>query len=150
MSWLKWLKMGLSEQASASAKAGAASTQRVMARTGRARKSGEAYSKEWVKVLEDNDQQRDPADTYTWELHEEATQIQPKRSGKAPDQPPRSAAADPDATRTMELQLGGDSGEDPWGVQKGKAGMVATRKDGVNPYDTGLFDATWTGRFDQR
>lgn len=150
MSWLKWLqKMGLSEPAPAPAGAGAASTQRAMVRTSRSRRSGEAYSKEWVKVLEDNDQQPDPDDTYTWELYEEATQIQPGRPDRIPTRS-RPAVADPDATRTMELQPGGDADEDPWGVKKGKPGIIAASKDGVNPYDTGLFDATWTGRFDQR
>ena len=64
----------------------------------------------------------------------------------------RPAASEPYDTFTWELQEG-DTPDDPWGLQKKKdAASTQSRKqqEGGNPYDTGVFNASWTGRFDRR
>jgi hypothetical protein len=119
------------------------------------RRGGDAYAREWVKVLEETGPGRDPNSTYTWELEPEATgQMRPPKSKRPPasrhpakERP--KPAVDPYDTYTFDLQEG-DSPDDPWGLNKDQPPATSTRKDGVNPYDTGVFDTTWTGRFDQR
>jgi hypothetical protein len=140
MSWVKWLKGKSVGQTPAADKP-------VVPRTAAParRKGGEAYAKEWVKVLEETGPERDPGSTYTWELQPEKAQ-----GGSKPASRPGAKPTEPYDTYTWELQEG-DSPDDPWGLQKKEAEATAARKkDGVNPYDTGVFDASWTGRFDQR
>ena len=64
------------------------------------------------------------------------------RSAKAPPQDPYDSFTweVPDAT----------SPEDPWGLQQPDPPQRAAQPRGGNPYDTGVFNASWTGRFDER
>ncbi len=144
MSWVEWLK-GLTERLPGTEGESTATATRAPVRVRSPRKGGDAYAKEWVKVLEETGPDRDPANTYTWELNTDATR--PAAPAKKPSKP---AAPDPADTYTWELQEG-DSPDDPWGLnQDPPPQQQVSKKDGVNPYDTGVFDATWTGRFDQR
>ena len=145
MSLVEWLK-GLTERRDGDAGDAPAKTH-AQARPRRARKGGEAYAKEWVKVLEENGSARDEFNTYTWELKPDGrgTASAGTKPGRKTEQP----ATDPFDTYTWELQET-DSKDDPWGLNKDPAPAKPAQKDGVNPYDTGVFDASWTGRFDQR
>ncbi len=152
MSLVDWLK-GLTERPEGEG-AGAASPKtggRVRTRPPRAGR--ESYAKEWVKVLEENAADHDPFNTYTWELKpDEATgAITPQTAKPAVKLAAKTAKQQPDVfdTYTWELQEG-DTPDDPWGLKKDPPPEKPIRKDGVNPYDTGVFDATWTGRFDKR
>ncbi len=144
MSWVEWLKEWADRRPGRSAGAPARPTP-----ASRARQGGEAYAQEWVKVLEHNGPERNAFDTYTWELDADATAAQqaaapPAR--KAANQPP----TDPFDTFTWEVPET-DSRDDPWGLKKQAAEAAKpTKKDGINPYDTGVFEAGWTGRFDKR
>lgn len=144
MSWVKWLK-GKPEDKPAATGAHSGAGNR------RARRGGEAYSNEWVKVLEETAPDRDPNGTYTWELHPEADR--PKApAGIASGQPKsKSKPKEPFDTFTWELQEN-ESAEDPWGLQQQETQAQAKKDaDGVNPYDTGVFQRGWgTGRFDRR
>ncbi len=144
MSWVEWLK-GLAERRPGAADA--AEEPRKPARVRPPRKGGDAYAKQWVRVLEDTAQGGDPSNTYTWELNA-ASETGRSRRPAAPKKA-SSAKTDPFDTYNWELQEG-DSPDDPWGLNKTAPPQAVTKKDGVNPYDTGVFDATWTGRFDQR
>jgi hypothetical protein len=111
-------------------------------------KGGDAYAKEWVKVLDDASTRRDPNATYTWELHPEADQP-PATGADAGARPTRGKGKrDPFDTYTWEVTET-DSVEDPWGLKTEQPKPQETG-DGVNPYDTGVFNAGWTGRFDRR
>jgi hypothetical protein len=148
MSWVEWLK-GLAERLPGADGEATAGVTRAPVRVRKPRKGGDAYAKEWVKVLEETGPDRDPANTYTWELHTDKTK--PAARGVSTLTKPAKPAqpADPFDTYTWELQEG-DSAEDPWGLNKAPPTENHSKKNGVNPYDTGVFDATWTGRFDQR
>lgn len=147
MSWVKWLKGKTDGAANATDDTAAP---RTGAPPRRSRKGGDAYAKEWVKVLEEASPERDPSSTYTWELQAEGPP-QPVSPAAAAPTRKRSASQEPYDTYTWELQEG-ESPEDPWGLQKKEAEAVEAKKkrDGINPYDTGVFNASWTGRFDQR
>lgn len=145
MSWVEWLK-GLAERLPG-ADSGADSGSPGQVRP--PRKGGDAYARQWVRVLEDSAPPVDPASTYTWELHTESATGRGRRPAAQGQSASPPAKADPFDTYTWELQEG-DSPEDPWGLNKTAPPQAVTRKDGVNPYDTGIFDASWTGRFDQR
>ena len=146
MSLVDWLK-GLTERPSGEGE------ERVSAKTSRPararppHKGGESYAKEWVKVLEESAPDRDPFNTYTWEL--KPGEVTGSVTPQSPKAKPGKPEADPFDTYTWELQEG-DSPDDPWGLKKDPAAEKPAKKDGVNPYDTGVFDASWTGRFDQR
>ena len=142
MSLVEWLK-GLTERAPGGA-GDAPARARGAARVRGPRKGGYAYASEWVKVLEESGPDRDPFNTYTWELKPDATGPVPP----AP-KPGKKPPTEPFDTYTWELQEG-DSRDDPWGLKKDPALAKPAQKDGVNPYDTGVFDANWTGRFDER
>jgi hypothetical protein len=143
MSWVEWIK-GLAERRSAPANATATATHRLPTSVRRPRKGGQAYAREWVKVLEDNTAERDPASTYTWELGSEPARPRPRAAGT---EAPASPEFD---TYSWELQEG-SSPDDPWGLkEENKPVHPTSPKDGINPYDTGVFDATWTGKFDRR
>ena len=146
MSLVEWLK-GLTERMP-----GAGEARREDPWPGQVRaprKGGEAYAKEWVKVLEESAPNRDPFNTYTWELKPEATR------GAPPAARSRSAGKT-GATPIPSIPIPGSStsatrAEDPWGLKRERrAAPKPEQKDGVNPYDTGVFDASWTGRFDKR
>lgn len=149
MSWVEWLK-GMAERLPGG-DGGDDRAPRAPVKVRGPRKGGEAYAREWVKVLEETAPDRDPSSTYTWELNAEAGKTgsgraAPQRKGAQP-----APAQDPFDTYTWELQES-DSPEDPWGLKKtGETpAPKVSKQGGVNPYDTGVFDATWTGRFDQR
>ncbi|CAG0938003.1 hypothetical protein GPROT2_00105 [Gammaproteobacteria bacterium] len=158
MGWVKWLK-GLAGNGQAGAGPGRARPPGT-ARAGR--RPGEAYASEWVKVLEDNAPARDTMNTYTWELQPDeetgalrrpppaaarATAPAPRERQAAPDG--RTDQVDPFDTYTWELHET-DSRDDPWGLKRDAPKPPPKRRDGVNPYDTGIFDASWTGKFDKR
>ena len=144
MSLVDWLK-GLTDRPEEGVDDGAKAQRPAGARP--QRKGGEAYAKEWVKVLEEAGPGHDPFNTYTWELGAEAPAGAPAPQGESKPRP--NASAEPGDTYTWELQEG--PADDPWGLKKEEAPEKPTKKsEGVNPYDTGVFDATWTGRFDQR
>ena len=118
-----------------------------------ARKGGEAYAKEWVNVLEESAPDHDPFNTYTWELKPEAAAVQPDAADAAapgsartapPDDPFDSFTWEAPGNRFARRSLG------PEARDAEEAAEGPAKKDGVNPYDTGVFDASWTGRFDQR
>ena len=143
MSLVEWLK-GLAERRPGAGERDGPAKTRGSAKVARPRKGGEAYAKEWVKVLEESTPNRDPFNTYTWELKPDATGAAPPREAK-----PAKKPTDPFDTYTWELHER-DSAEDPWGLSEAAPPPKPEQKDGVNPYDTGVFDATWTGRFDKR
>jgi hypothetical protein len=148
MGWVNWLK-GLAERPGDAADDKPA--RRAAAGPRRGRKGGEAYAREWVKVLEDSTPGRDPNGTYTWELHaEDAPPAEPPQpASRAPVAKGRGQKADdPFDTYTWEVQETDDR-DDPWGLKRDEPPKKVQR-DGVNPYDTGIFDASWTGRFDKR
>ena len=145
MSWVEWLK-GLAERHT-EAENPADTGRQVRVRS--PRKGGESYAKEWVRVLEDTSPGRDPTNTYTWELNAEAEAAKTRRASRAKQAASPPDKADPFDTYSWELQEG-DSPDDPWGLNKDAPPQTVSKKDGINPYDTGVFDATWTGRFDQR
>jgi hypothetical protein len=149
MSWVEWLK-GIAERLPG-ADGGDDHAPRAPVKVRSPRKGGEAYAREWVKVLEETGPNRDPSNTYTWELNTD-----PGKTGSGRAVPPGKPAQpapvqDPFDTYTWELQES-DSPEDPWGLKNGEEAPARKvgKQSGVNPYDTGVFDATWTGRFDQR
>ena len=148
MSLVDWLK-GLTDRAPGADHSGGSAKPRGPAKARRPRKGGEAYAKEWVKVLEESGPDRDPFNTYTWELKPDATGAVPPRQPKPGKQPAKAQPTDPFDTYTWELHER-DSAEDPWGLKEAAPVEKTEQKDGVNPYDTGVFDASWTGRFDQR
>ncbi|MCK6371739.1 MAG: hypothetical protein L6Q83_10540 [Gammaproteobacteria bacterium] len=142
MSWAEWLK-GLTER-----RPGKRAGEPEPVRTRVARKGGEAYAREWVKVLEDTAPGSDPTNTYTWELDTKAAAS--RRRPPPPGKKAPAKEADPFDTYEWELHEQ-DSPEDPWGLKKSSPAPEQRPRDGgINPYDTGVFDATWTGRFDQR
>jgi hypothetical protein len=147
MSLVDWLK-GLTERPSG---AGGETTPAKPRRPAKARPAhkGEAYAKEWVKVLEESEPGRDAYNTYTWELKPDATGAATSAPANADPEskPAKPAGNEPYDTYTWELQEG-NTAEDPWGLKKDP--QKSKQPDGVNPYDTGVFDASWTGRFDQR
>lgn len=148
MGWVNWLK-GLADRQEADADGKAAPRQPAAPRRGH--KGGAAYAKEWVKVLEDTAPGRDPNGTWTWELHPEAEQAA-REDRVAPAAKGRGAKPDdPFDTYTWEVQETDDR-NDPWGLKREDPPQKPQkqRRDGINPYDTGVFDASWTGRFDQR
>lgn len=152
MGWVKWLK-GLTEKGQADARPGRARPP-ATARSGR--QQGGAYASEWVKVLEDNGPAHDSMSTYTWELHpDEVTgaigRAPPAAARAVPPAPrdPPSGQPDPFDTYTWELHET-DSRDDPWGLKRDAPKPPPKRRDGVNPYDTGVFDASWSGKFDKR
>ena len=153
MGWVNWLK-GFSArelpEPAAVVRPRAAGAQR------QGRRPGDAFAKEWVKVLEDSDPAREAASTYAWELqpdadtgsHRRAAQPTPQAAARGRGDP-RSGQADPFDTYTWELHET-DSADDPWGLKKDAPRPPPTPRDGINPYDTGVFDASWTGKFDNR
>jgi len=144
MSWVKWLKGEKPGQEAQTPDASTAGATRASRQRGRR----EAYAREWVKVLEDSGPNRDPNGTWTWELH---TDQLPKPASEGAGEPARRTTAQPAEpydTFTWELQEG-ESSDDPWGLHK-PAEAAPKKRDGMNPYDTGLFNASWSGRFDKR
>jgi hypothetical protein len=144
MGWVKWLR----DWSAAPAKTPGQPGGKAAARPRSRRKAGDAYAKEWVRVLEDSGAASDPDATDTWELQTGM----PRPAGNAAGAPVRrsSAPTEPYDTFTWELQEG-DSPDDPWGLQKHEAEAARAKSSaGINPYDTGVFDASWTGRFDKR
>ncbi len=145
MSWVDWFK------ALADRRPGGATAAAAKAPSRRTpRKGGDAYAKEWVNVLEESAPDHDPFNTYTWDLNPDATAVNPRveaPAAKRANGPP----TDPFDSFTWEVPET-DSRDDPWGLKKdaAEAAKAAVRKDGINPYDTGVFEASWTGRFDQR
>jgi hypothetical protein len=140
MGWVKWLT-------GKSAAEPAAKPVPPPKPAARPRKGGEAYAGEWVKVLEESAAERDPGGTYTWELQTDGLPQPASEAGRPRRKP---APTEPYDTFTWELQEG-DTPEDPWGLQKKEAeAATAKKQEGINPYDTGVFDASWTGRFDRR
>jgi hypothetical protein len=147
MSWVRWLK-GLAERLP-DGDDESPEAARGTAQVRPPRKGGEAYAKEWVKVLEETGPDRDPFSTYTWDLQPGAPPV-PAAAPRPPGpKPPGASPADPVDTYTWELHET-DSREDPWGLKAEAPAERPVKKDGVNPYDTGLFEASWTGRFDKR
>ncbi len=147
MSWVKWLK-GFAQARSGRADYSAAP--HTAARPRSSRKGGEAYAREWVKVLESTDADRDPNSTYTWELQTEdpAALARVPATGSS-RKPAGGAPTEPFDTFTWELQET-DSRDDPWGLKQDHDAVKVKKEDGKNPYDSGVFNASWTGRFDQR
>lgn len=150
MGWVNWLK-GLAGSDAAPA---ARPATRAAAAPRRGPRGGEAYAREWVKVLEEaRPGERDPNATYTWELNAG----EPPPVAAAPARPagpaPKGRAGRADNvydTYTWEIQETDDR-EDPWGLKRDEPPKPEPKRDGVNPYDTGIFDpGQWTGRFDQR
>ena len=151
MSWVQWLKDLADRRAEG---ADDASPPTATGSVRRPRKGGDAYAKEWVKVLEEAGPGHDPFSTYTWELHPDGSTPTPTSpAGNGPVAPPRATAPSPYPfdTYTWELQES-ESREDPWGLKRDDPAPEKPQRtgDGVNPYDTGVFVAGWTGRFDQR
>ena len=153
MSWVKWLK-----DKSGLRTADEKKSARTAPAGRRPRKGGDAYAKEWLKVLEDTDPAIDPYGTYSWELKPDATGATPARPGRKPKSNSKPAAKparkpapnDEFDTYSWELQQT-SSREDPWGLGKDAPQSGGDQPGaGGNPYDTGIFKATWTGRFDQR
>ncbi len=154
MGWVKWLK-GFSGTETPVGTTRMPPPQATGAMR-RGRKPGEAYAKEWVKVLEDANPGRDAANTYTWELQpgeqagrQHAPADTRSRAGGRVPRDARPAQADAFDTHAWELHET-DSREDPWGLQKDAPKPPPTFTDGVNPYDTGVFNARWNGKFDNR
>ena len=139
MSWMEWFKgrtggsPGQQEPAARPRKVSGSAASRRRAR------GGDAYDKEWVRVLDDNTPGRDPFNTYSWELDTD--------SGLPRDpaltRPQRAPGADPDDTYTWELQQGEASESDPWGLAEAEQ---KKSQAGVNPYDTGMFQTGWGER----
>ncbi|MBM4196681.1 MAG: hypothetical protein FJ197_06190 [Gammaproteobacteria bacterium] len=115
-------------------------------RTPRNRKGGDAYAREWARVLKDNSNgKRDRHSTYTWELHTD-----PNASGSGRVAFPIDAQANPYDTYTWETPET-ENRDDPWGLKKkSEPGKPTPAAKGANPYDTGSMNPSWTGRFDQR
>lgn len=141
MSWVKWLKGDRPEQKGQMPEASPAGAARAPRRRGRR----DAYAREWVKVLEDTGSNRDPNATWGWELQAEGL----PQGASSPGEPGRRTLrpAEPYDTFTWELQQG-ESADDPWGLRQ-PAEAAPKKRDGVNPYDTGMY-ASWSGRFDKR
>jgi len=144
MGWVKWFKSRVEKPA---ATTGARVASQPAPR--RARRGGEAYASEWVKVLEDNDPARRSADTYTWELQAGNPAASAAPASRARREAKPQAAPDAFDTYTWELHET-DSPDDPWGLERDAAKPPPSYRDGINPYDTGVFDASWTGKFDRR
>jgi hypothetical protein len=109
----------------------------------RPRRPAEAYAGEWVRVLEEASPERNPFNTYTWELDTDSGTPRPS----AGPQPAKAPGANPDDTYTWELQEGpppeGPPPEaDPWGLAESQKTRTGA---GVNPYDTGVFQRTGWG-----
>ena len=153
MSWVQWLKQ-VAERLPGNAAASAAAP-RGKTRVRAPRRGGEAYAREWVKVLEDTGYGDDPDSTYAWEL--QADQVPARNDSAAASTPPpqakKRAAPNPVAdafdTYSWDLQSG-ESSADPWGLSQTAPPKPVTRAQGVNPYDTGVFNESWRGRFDER
>lgn len=148
MSLVDWLK-GLTDRLPGADDGDAPAKPSGAVKVRRPRKGGEAYAKEWVKVLEESGPDRDPFNTYTWELKPDATGAVPPRQPKPGKRAAKAQPTNSFNTYGRELHER-DSAEDPWGLSEAAPAEKTEQKDGVNPYDTGVFDASWTGRFDQR
>jgi len=137
MSWVDWLRGLAGRRAPA-----------PVAPLQRPRKGGPAYAKEWVKVLEDNARNDDPASTRTWELQPDPGMLPPPK--RKPARPPARPAppVNPEDSLSWESPEN-ESADDPWGLKQPAQKKAPVRK-GVNPYDTGVFNPDWSGRFDRR
>ena len=152
MGWVRWLKAladRLPDDDAPASPRPAAGRRKAGGQRG---KGGEAYAREWTKVLEDTSPEgRDPQGTYTWELQADDSPGVPR-----PAPPPRKAQRGPPTNAYDSFTwepTEGENPEDPWGLNAKKTEAEPKRPvgtDGVNPYDTGVFNASWTGRFDQR
>jgi hypothetical protein len=138
MSWIEWLKE-FSERGSH----GESSSQ---ARPPPHR--GGTYSHEWVKVLEDNSRNADPADTYMWELGSDDMPVAQNRTPVDKVSPPESPLSETGAP--FQTPADRDAADDPWGIKRDPPTRKISKEKGFNPYDTGVFDPDWTGGFDQR
>ncbi len=151
MGWVRWLK-ALADRLPDD-DAPAANGPPGVRRPG-ARKGGESYAKAWTRVLDDNRTEKpDPQSTYTWELQTDDSPGRPRPAPKA-GAPARGQPTNDYDTFAWEPTEG--DAADPWGL-KAKAEAEPKRPaagsgpaNGNNPYDTGVFNASWTGRFDQR
>lgn len=149
MSWVKWFKARTGKPETPTP----GGQQRIMVTGSKAqpkRRRKGAYAREWVRILEDNDPARRSSDTWSWALEDPGATAtgQIRRPSMEDLQAAVEKAADAD-TFAWELHET-DSADDPWGLERDAPKPPPTYHDGVNPYDTGVFDATWTGKFDRR
>jgi hypothetical protein len=107
----------------------------------RAGQGKDSYDKEWVRVLDDSAPERDPFNTYTWEL-DTGSGLPGRPAGTKPRCPPKD---NPDDTYTWELQGDAASATDPWGLEEADR-KKKDAQNGVNPYDTGIFKDGWGDR----
>jgi hypothetical protein len=138
MSWIEWLREF--------AERGSHDKSPPQTRLPRSRSN--TYSHEWVKRLEDNGRDIDPADTYVWELGRDNT---PAAQNPIPvDKVVPSRRSPPGAGTPGGMPADHKTTDDPWGLKGDQPARRMSKEQGFNPYDTGVFDPSWTGDFDQR